>query len=235
MTMYAKNAIIRLSLTLALVAGLATALRADEDAAAATFHSARANDAMRKFLTARKKLDDTYEKHRGENRGALIEKLKEQVKAATKSGNLDEALAIREAIKVFSDSPADTPEEKTPPVAARPRTPTKRELLEQVRGSWNVSVRGIPGEVWTFNRDNTVVISGSGTGHGKWTLEKNRVYITWLHRANGWDTLKFPLDQMPVAGDSWAGIDILRAVKTGEAADRPKRGPTSQKRYQSKR
>ena len=209
---------------LALVLGWASSLAAEEGAVTWTFQSAKANEAIRKYQAARKKLDEAYEKNRHENRASLIEKLQQEVKTATKSSDLDDALAIREAIKAINSAASDTPEKKAAPVASRPRTAIKKDLLEQIRGNWNVSVRGVPGEVWTFNRDYTVVITGSGTGHGRWLLDNDRVYITWLHRANGWDALKFPLDQMPVAGDSWAGADILRAVKAGEGTGASQKG-----------
>ena len=81
--------------------GAVSPLGADEPGDIWTFKSAKANEALRKYHAARKKLEETHEKSRGENRAELIAKLQEEVKAATIANNLDDALAIRDAIKVF--------------------------------------------------------------------------------------------------------------------------------------
>ena len=69
----------------------------------APFKSTTANDAVRKYQAARKKLDEGYDKLHKENRAAFIANLEEAVKEAAKSGNLDEALAIRDAIKAVKE------------------------------------------------------------------------------------------------------------------------------------
>ena len=84
-----------------LTLGLVSPSSADESSGSWTFKSAKANEALRKYQAARKKIDEAHEKSRGENRAGLIAKLQEEVKAATIANNLDDALAIRDAIRVF--------------------------------------------------------------------------------------------------------------------------------------
>lgn len=93
-------------IVLVLVVAGASNARGDDEAPTWTFGSAKANDAVRQFRTSRKKLDEAYERRRKENRTALISQMQENVKAATKANDLDDAVAIREAIKVFSREPA---------------------------------------------------------------------------------------------------------------------------------
>ena len=88
-----------------LMLGAVSPLGADEPDDIWTFKSAKANETLRKYQAARKKIDEAHEKSRGENRAELIAKLQEEVKAATKANKLDDALAIRDAINVLRDSP----------------------------------------------------------------------------------------------------------------------------------
>ena len=100
------------------VLGGAFALGAEEGTVTWTFKSPKANEVVRKYQAARKNLDDGYVEERKKNRAAFIAKLQEQVKVATKANDLDEAIAIRDAIKVLNDESAlkisDTKTDKPP-------------------------------------------------------------------------------------------------------------------------
>ena len=92
--------LLRLTLALALMCWSVVGL-AEEEAPTWTFKSSKANEVLRKYQGARKKLDDGYAQQRAENRAALIETLEMALKAATTSSDLDDAVAIRDAIKVL--------------------------------------------------------------------------------------------------------------------------------------
>ena len=104
-----------------LVANLVASLAAEDPPTPWAFKSAKANEAMRKYQAARKKLDEGYDKLHLENRAAFVAKLEEAVNNATKAGNLDEAVAIRDAIKLVRTS-----EQVEAPVAAIP--PNRKKI-----------------------------------------------------------------------------------------------------------
>ena len=226
----------RTFLCIALALGSTATLKAEEPPAAWTFKSAKANEALRKYQAARQKLDEAHEKSRAENREALIAKLQAEVKAATQANNLDDALAIRDAIKTLSlpekvaaakERKADAPPNDT----AKP--PTKASMLARLLGNWKVSDSKIAGhlEIWTFNRNGTVQINMSQDQVGVWRIGDKSVDIRWQHLppGNNWNTLNFPLDRETVTGDSFTGAGVMRANKItlAEAAailNQPKSG-----------
>lgn len=80
-------------------------LSADETPPDWNFKSAKANEATRKYQVACKKLANEYARQQAENRTALIEKLQENFKAATRNNDLDDALAIRGLITAIQKAP----------------------------------------------------------------------------------------------------------------------------------
>ena len=92
--------LLRSTLALALMFWSVVGL-AQEEEPTWTFKSAKANEVLRKYQGARKKLVDGYAQQRAENRAALIETLEKALKAATTSSDLDDAVAIRDAINVL--------------------------------------------------------------------------------------------------------------------------------------
>lgn len=204
----------------ALVLGLASPLPAEEATVTWSFKSAKANEAVRKYQAARKKLDDSYEGDRKENRAALVAKMQEEVKAATKANSLDEALAIRDAIKVLQTVPRKTA--KLPASPTSPDDKTDRTARDPnvgiLLGSWQVEItsptKGTTRFVWTFNRDHSINLIGPGeTSRGVWMLEKDYLSIRWPDRTGEWETFKLPLSPIQISGDSWVGNNSVRAIK----------------------
>jgi len=210
----------KISLLVLLAVAMSTGVQAEEPSVQWTFQTAKANEAVRKYQGARKKLADTFEKTRRENLASLIEKLQEQVKAATTSNNLDEALAIRDAIKTMQAAPIDSgkvPERPTS-VDGKAQNAKRPANVDLVLGTWKTeattAVNGRVPSVWIFNPDHTVDLKGLGNGvRGVWKLEKDCVRVRWQTPPGAWDSLRFPLNQPIVSGDSWMGRNIIRATK----------------------
>ena len=226
----------RTFLFIALAVGSTAALKSEEPPAAWNFKSAKANEALRKYQAARKKLDEAHEKSRRENREALIAKLQEEVKAATQANNLDDALAIRDAIKALSP-PEKVATAKEPKADVAPngtaKPPIKASMLALLLGDWKVSDTKIAGhlEIWTFNRNGTVQINMSQDQVGVWRMGSKGVDIRWQHLppGNNWNTLNSPLNRETVTGDSFTGAGVMRANKItpAEAAAAMRNQPKS--------
>jgi len=94
-----------------------------------TFQSPKAQASLRKFEAAHQKLKQNLEQSRSENRAALIASLEACLKAATTAGELDEAVAIRDAIKVLKSeaAPASAPAESEPANADPPDVADQEE------------------------------------------------------------------------------------------------------------
>ncbi|MCE9556562.1 MAG: serine protease [Planctomycetes bacterium] len=104
------------------------------------FKSVKANDVTRKYQAARKKLRESNEAERKQNRDALIANLQAAEKSATKSEDLDDALAIRDAIKTLRNGarPPVQADVKSPPTVA-PGADTERKIPEFPRGIWMIT------------------------------------------------------------------------------------------------
>jgi len=198
---------------------MASGLMAEEPAVKWNFKSGKANDAMRKYQAGRKKLADAYDQNRTMNRETLISKLQSEVKSATRSNDLDDAVAIRNAINALNGAHEEAKTAKERYVEPNEMQLTEKEitkLMEQICGNWTVS--GNQGQLgtqmWTFHPNFTVTISINGPGRGIWKFEKDRVFIRWLLPQGAWNTFDFPLDEMPVHGAcSQNGANSVRATK----------------------
>jgi len=81
--------------------------------------------------------------------------------------------------------------------------------VARLLGSWNVVADNEP-TVWSFGADGTVHPRGRKV-IGHWSIEPSRVYVQW--RGPAWDSFSRPLQDEVVTGDSWRGLNTIRASK----------------------
>lgn len=111
-----------------------------------TFKSAKANEAARKYLAARKTIELSQEEERKQNRAVLIAKLEDAVKVATKAQNLDDALAIRATIKALRQpgegAKVSAEDAKRSPHALAPANVKTVAFLDYKNSTWANDISG---------------------------------------------------------------------------------------------
>lgn len=171
-------------------------MRADETPPDWNFKSAKANDAIRKYRTAFKKLEEAHEKSRKENRDSLIAKLQVAVKTATKDNDLDDALAIRESIKLLQGA---RPVEKQPHTAGKAQRvkPGKKDPQPDpasplnpgnIAGRYRLLQGGVPTAEVVLNADQTGVVGGQW--QVRYEIRGDQLLWTWQNRDLGYAILK---------------------------------------------
>lgn len=116
--------------------------------------------------------------------------LENALKSATMSGDLDEALKIREAInKALKDSAADS-------------TLNLANERKTLVGVWAVRKKNGYKAEWTFHADGTVT-STAGVKLGMWSVETDnrRVFVHWEGKL--WDSFDLPINPKGATGQSW--------------------------------
>jgi len=134
----------------------------------------------------------------------LLSEIEKAVKTATRRGDLDAALALREAKEAVAAGNTE----------AEP--PDPRELAI---GKWLVTVECYDGHMWTgvFTLDKNgraaTATDGVVAGRGTWQVVDDYVYIRWDSDTAWWESFDLPLDPEGTVGDSWQGKGALKAVK----------------------
>jgi hypothetical protein len=142
-------------------------------------------------------------------RKPLVEALESAQKEATKKGNLDSAIALREA--------------KLQVEAGHSR-PDRSAISELMIGRWKV-VDGTNPWVFKFKENGRVSLydmAGTLDNHGgRWRVTDEGVIVTWSLDIRGdvlpgvrfWQLLRYPINTRMTKGDSWAGPGAVKAMK----------------------
>ena len=67
--------------------------------------------------------------------------------------------------------------------------------------------------VWNFYEDGTAT-GGNGKTRGTWTIRNKEVRIEWTPKY--WATFHRPIDKNGTTGDSWDGVNLIRASRTSD-------------------
>lgn len=137
-----------------------------QDLAPATPKSPAAQNAIKKFDSAEAKAKAEYDQVVAAARTVLLKELEAALQAATKAGNLDEALRIRDAITAAKPVPASQPTITKAPELFMP--------VAEVLGVWKEG----NGTKLVLTRDGRFDYAG-GFRRGTWKLTKDALIMTW--------------------------------------------------------
>jgi hypothetical protein len=169
---------------------------------------AGAQAALRDAVDEAQLARNAYHAKLGKVREALLARLEQQLRDATKRGDLDGALEVKKEIARVRDSDFVTLMEDIMG-SARQLAATEQALL----GRWAVQLvkdgRVTYASEWTFSKNGLVTSSNPGGAlRGTWQAElgEGRVRVNWS--ADAWETLVLPLKPEGVTGSSWSGAAV---------------------------
>lgn len=109
----------------------------------------------RRFIDAKRDLENDYAKQRARLRDQLIESLNQELASATKKGELDQAIAVREQIRSTEAS------SNAPPTSTESSVATYGPATSQgITGRWR----------WSNGVDITNLPGGRTSGEGTWRV-----------------------------------------------------------------
>lgn len=81
-------------------------------------------------------------------------------------------------------------------------------------GSWDVHIGTTWHSTFKFQTDGTVIhiLEGKEYERGKWSADPKRINIKW-DNGKSWASFNKPIDPKGVTGDSWSGLEGVRAKK----------------------
>lgn len=158
----------------------------------------------RKSSATLTKMQKEYDKGIKAGRLKLVLALEKSLDSETKKGNLEEAIKVRDALKVIKEggNPPDAPGLLVMGSGEPKATVPWKTQLKNLIGTWRYEEN----RTMTFLEDGT--ITNSSGGRGKWHKEDQRVVIVWegktKHGTHYWNSFSFPIVPSGVTGDSWA-------------------------------
>jgi len=167
--------------------------------------------ARQAFDEAVKTAQEQYDDAVAEAREPLAKAITDAQEEATRSGDLDVAVALRDAMQR---------------IEAGDVSPDRAAVRELMVGRWKFVDAGTNWYL-VFAEDGSVAsyTAGGAAGDqgGRWKATSAGVVIKWSDDirqdirpgARFWHVLRYPIDPRMTTGDSWAGLDQVKAVKMG--------------------
>ena len=125
-----------------------------------TIKNQQALNAITTYEAAEKKAKADYDRAVSAARKTAITQLEAAMAVATKAGNLDEAVAIREKIAALK---------------AEEEAGQNKPFVNMTVGTW----RGKDGTVWVFTRDGKFTGNPRGNEQGTWTVTATELRLTF--------------------------------------------------------